>query len=258
MIYSSAFYDHISSEAVASAKVVVPLVMNLIHPTSVVDVGCATGAWLRTFLELGVPSVLGLDSTEVEQSKLLIPSDRFRHVDLMKPFRLPDPYDLALSLEVAEHLPGPTATGFVRSLCQVAPLVLFSAAVPGQGGVQHVNEQWPEYWRRLFRTKGFRMFDPFRPLLWHDERVASWYRQNMFLFVREDLATADARFSNLSEVKDGYGLMLVDASILFGLRATLIRLPRLAWMRVSARVERYFPKRVISNDGCHESGRLAP
>src|SRR5215831_11970605 len=109
MTYSSAFYDHISSEAVASAKVVVPLVMDLIHPTSVVDVGCATGAWLRTFLELGVPSVLGLDSTEVEQSKLLIPSDRFRIIDLMKPFRLPDTYDLALSLEVAEHLPGPSA-----------------------------------------------------------------------------------------------------------------------------------------------------
>jgi hypothetical protein len=102
----------------------------------------------------------------------------------MKPFSLSERFDLAISLEVAEHLPRRSASGFVRSLCQLAPIVLFSAAVPGQGGEHHVNEQWPEYWRQAFANHHFVMFDPFRPLLWHDERVAFYYRQNLFLFIR--------------------------------------------------------------------------
>ena len=238
MTYSPSFFNEMMPESLSSAKVVVPLVENLIRPSSVVDVGCATGAWLSAFLEHGVKTIVGLDGTYVDSTALLIPSQCFMATDLTKPFSLPNQYDLALSLEVAEHLSANSAQGFVRSLCQLAPVILFSAALPGQGGVHHVNEQWPEYWRALFAEHDFRMFDPFRPILWLDGRVASHYRQNMFLFIQNGFLKSRTDLSRLPEVTDREGLMVVDAQILFGLRATLKRLPYMVWRSVHRRIDR--------------------
>jgi hypothetical protein len=243
MSYSSAFFDDLLEDSLSSAKIAVPLVLKLVHPSSVIDVGSATGAWLSVFHDHGIRNILGLDGAYVDRSKLLIPPDFFRAADLTKPFSLSERFDLAMSLEVAEHLPAGSAGGFIRSLCQLAPIVLFSAAVPGQGGEHHMNEQWPEYWRRLFAKENFRMFDPFRPLLWGNERVASHYRQNMFLFVHDDILRARSELSQLPEVKCGNGLMLVDAHILFGLRATLKRLPYIVWTSVRRRIKRLPLKR---------------
>jgi hypothetical protein len=258
MNYSFEFFDEIGQESLSSAKVVVPLALDLLHPSSIVDIGCATGAWLSVFRDHGINTILGLDGSYVDRSKLLIPSDSFHVVNLVKPFSLSKQFDLALSLEVAEHLPPESANGFVQSLCQLAPIVLFSAAVPGQGGEHHMNEQWPEYWRQLFAKQHFLMFDPFRPMLLHDEHVAFWYRQNLFLFIRNDVLRSNPRFSQLPEVKDGNGLMLVQDYILFGnvgFRATLKRLPHLLWAALRRRVQRLFLKGTDSEETRPGSGR---
>lgn len=232
MTYSSSFFDGIVPESLSSAKVVVPLVVDLVHPASVVDVGCATGAWLSVFRDHRIGRTIGIDGEYVDRSKLLIPLDCFRAIDLAKPFCLSERFDLAMSLEVAEHLPENSARDFVRSLCQLAPIVLFSAAIPGQGGEQHVNEQWPEYWRQLFAGQDFRMFDPFRPALMHDGCVASWYRQNIFLFIRNEHTETNPRFLHLPEVKDGSGLLLIDASHLLGMYANLQYRAHTSWTRL--------------------------
>lgn len=238
MTYSSSFFDEIISESLSSAKVVVPLVIDLLHPGSVVDVGCATGAWLSVFHEQGVETIVGLDGAYVDRARLLIPSGSFRPTDLTKPFSLEERYDLAVSLEVAEHLPEASAEGFVTSLCRLAPIVLFSAAVPGQMGTHHINEQWPDYWRTLFAACSFRMLDPFRPLLWHNERVALWYRQNLFLYIQEGFLKASEGFSRFPEIKKENDLMLIDANIFFGVRATIKRLPSLLARAIRQRVAR--------------------
>jgi hypothetical protein len=62
-----------------------------------------------------------------------------------------------------------------------APVVLFSAAIPGQGGYGHVNEQWPGYWARMFDECGYGVSDALRWAIWNDERVEPWYRQNLLL-----------------------------------------------------------------------------
>src|SRR5262245_30538237 len=239
MTYTSSFFQEMTSDSLASAKVVVPLVMNLLHPSTVIDVGCGMGAWLSIFGEQGRTTICGLDGFYVDRASLLIPADCFRATDLAQPFTCPERFDLAVSLEVAEHLPACSARGFVKSLCRLAPVVLFSGAIPGQGGTHHVNEQWPEYWRKLFAGQNFRMFDPFRPQLWHDERVTSHYRQNMFLFIHRDLLDSRPELHCLPEVKDGNGLMLVDPFILFSIRATLKRLPFMVWNSIGRRVERF-------------------
>lgn len=151
--YDAAYYGpNGPAENRDSAQHVVPLVSSLIHPSSVVDVGCGSGAWLDVFRKHGASRILGLDGYNVDPAWLCIPQDCFRALDLSKPFQVAEVFDLAVCLEVAEHLPKDAAPGFIQSLARLAPGVLFSAAVPLQGGTHHVNEQWPGYWQDLFEN----------------------------------------------------------------------------------------------------------
>ena len=68
----------------------------------------------------------------------------------------------------------------------MSDLVLFSAAIPGQGGTNHVNEQWPEYWAAMFANNSFVCFDVLRPCLWSREKCKWWYIQNALLFAKRD------------------------------------------------------------------------
>ncbi len=215
--YAPEFYEAVTEGSIRSANVVVPIVLALLgdcRPKSVVDAGCGAAAWLSVFRKQGIEDVLGLDGDYVPASALAIPPERFRAIDLKQPFTDDRRFDLAMSLEVAEHLPAHCAQGFVKSLCRLAPIVLFSAAIPGQGGTDHVNEQWPWYWRHFFAAEGFRMFDPLRPIIFHDRRVEWWYRQNLFLYIRRDVASDHPALSQLPEVEDDFGLMIVGPQII--------------------------------------------
>jgi SAM-dependent methyltransferase len=169
-----------------SADVVVPLVMQLVAPSSVVDVGCGLASWLAAFAHFGVPRIFGVDGPWVDESTLRIPPDRFLAADLTRPLRLDEHFDLVVSLEVGEHLPADAADTFIDSLVALGPVVLFSAAVPGQGGVGHVNEQWPDYWVGRFAERGFGVVDCIRPRIWSDERVEFWYAQNTLIFANDE------------------------------------------------------------------------
>jgi SAM-dependent methyltransferase len=188
--YNEHFFDDIRSGSRRSAMEIVPLVLNLLPCKSVVDVGCGVATWLRVFRDLGVPNVTGFDGDYVERVSLEIDAQDFHAIDLSAPPTWPQTYDLAVSLEVAEHLPAASADHFVSFLCSLAPVVLFSAAIPGQGGTEHLNEQWPEYWMARFQSQGYTTIDFLRSAVWNNENVERWYAQNLLLFVRKDfLAT---------------------------------------------------------------------
>jgi SAM-dependent methyltransferase len=189
--YTSEFFAQQGGESIASARIVVPIIMELIHPRSVVDLGCGIGTWLAVFAEQNVADYVGIDGDYVDRSQLLIPPERFLGRDLTEPVELDMRFDLAVSLEVAEHLPAASAQVLVASLTQLAPVILFSAAVPGQGGTHHVNEQWPSYWASLFAERDFVTVDAVRPRIWEKKDVAWWYRQNTLLFV--SAAATDTR-----------------------------------------------------------------
>src|SRR5271156_5680740 len=125
--YTKGFFEQIRNGSRRSAEVILPLVSELLSVRSVVDVGCGEASWLSVFCELGVEEILGIDGEYVDRELLQIPEDRFRAVDLTKSFKLGRVFDLAMSLEVAEHLPAECASVFVESLCSLAPAVLFSA-----------------------------------------------------------------------------------------------------------------------------------
>jgi SAM-dependent methyltransferase len=180
--YTDEFFDKQVWGSLESARVVVPILLKYIQPSSVIDVGCGRGAWLLALRENGVRRTTGLDGKHVDTSMLLIEQGDFVTADLTRPLSIKDRYDLAICLEVAEHLPSTCARQLVRSLTGLSTLVLFSAAIPGQGGFLHVNEQWPPYWTRLFQEQGFVRLDPIRPRIWQNTRVEWWYRQNIFLY----------------------------------------------------------------------------
>lgn len=182
--YDKGFYDTIRAGTQQSAAVVVPLLierLGLGEGDTMIDVGCGEGWWAQTFTDNGVAGQ-GIDGAYVESSPL---GDRFTAADLSRPIpAVPNAFSLALSLEVAEHLPQSRAQGFVRDLCRLAPLVVFSAAIPGQGGTGHINEQWPDYWAELFEAEGFAVSGALRFDIWNDDRIENWYRQNLLVAVK--------------------------------------------------------------------------
>jgi SAM-dependent methyltransferase len=185
-LYTHGYHENLQNRARNSAREIAPLLMELLRPASVVDVGCGLGSWLRVFQENGVNDILGIDGDYVRLEDLEIAREQFCQFDLGCPLRLERRFDLVVSLEVAEHLPPDSAEVFVESLSRLGPVVLFSAAIPEQGGRQHVNEQWPAYWSALFQAQGFVCIDCLRSRIWNNPKVAYWYKQNTLLFVGGD------------------------------------------------------------------------
>lgn len=186
-IYDQSFYSDQLDGSILSASIVVPLVLELFPDIeSVVDVGCGVGTWLAEFKRNGVKTVCGYDGGKPPQDFLLIAQDEYHSTDLTAGFTSDMKFDLAVSLEVAEHLDKKFAPDFVSNICKLSDVVLFSAAPPGQGGTHHVNERWPSYWESLFGAEGYRFYDLIRPKIWYDRRIEWWYRQNIFLAVKQD------------------------------------------------------------------------
>jgi Methyltransferase domain/N-terminal domain of galactosyltransferase len=182
-LYDEQFYAWQADGALSSAQAVVPHLKELVSPETVIDVGCGVGAWTSQW-----SSAIGVDGDWVPRDKLLIPEAQFLAHDLTQPLKLGRKADLVLCLEVAEHLPPRASRTLVESLCKHGGVVAFSAAVPGQEGVDHINLHWPSYWAKLFAEHGYRPYDVVRQRIWWDQRVEWWYRQNIILFARPTTA----------------------------------------------------------------------
>lgn len=184
--YSAEFFARQNPGSRSSAQIIVPLVISAVQPKTVVDVGCGVGTWSSEFLAHSIDAI-GIDGDYVRKEDLQIPAERFKPVDLNRPPRAAaiGSFDLAICLEVAEHLTPASAENLVEFLTGLAPNVLFGAAIPGQGGRGHINEQWQSYWISLFTEKGMYCHDIVRPATWSQTAVRPWYSQNTFLFTRD-------------------------------------------------------------------------
>jgi SAM-dependent methyltransferase len=211
--YSEDFYRNLKDGSIRSARVVIPILLQFVQPRTVIDVGCGIGTWLSVFRELTISDVWGVDGNYVDRERLLIPKERFVAAELTKSFRSAKTFDLVVSLEVGEHLPGDAAATFVETLTSLGPVVLFSAAIPFQGGTDHINEQWPEYWVRLFQQRGYVVVDCLRPKVWADPTVLPCYAQNVFLYVRSDRLDAYPRLQRELERGRCGGLSVVHPAL---------------------------------------------
>jgi hypothetical protein len=188
--YTDNFYDRHSLGSLNSARAVLTEVKSMLPFGSVADIGSGVAAWSRAAVDLGAGVVAAVDGNYVPRADLLIDEANFHPWDLetfgfAESLSALGKFDLAMSLEVAEHLSHERAESFVAGLSSLSDAVLFSAAVPGQGGVNHINEQWPSYWAPLFQGRGFYCFDVLRTRIWDRPDVDWWYAQNVMLYVRE-------------------------------------------------------------------------
>jgi SAM-dependent methyltransferase len=188
-LYPADFYQHRRAHTAHAASRILGALPPALPRATIADIGCGTGTWLAAALELGATSAFGIEGNWVTPSMLDDQRIDFAPQDLEHRFTGPR-VDLALSLEVAEHLSPARAESFVADLVALAPAILFSAAIPGQGGVGHLNEQWHSWWGRHFASHGYQAYDVIRPAIWTDEAIPAWYRQNAVLYL--DAPTAQS------------------------------------------------------------------
>jgi len=184
--YDQTFFDTFEKDSRKAARLIAPLVLDLVPAKSAIDVGGGRGIWLSVFKELGVSEVFGIDGDYVQTDRLAIAKDEFLAADLEKPLRIDRKAELAMSLETAEHLSEARADSFVEDLCRLAPVVLFSAAVPRQGGTNHINERWQSYWAEKFAKHGYRPSDAVRQALWDNQDAGAVYLQNALIYANEE------------------------------------------------------------------------
>jgi hypothetical protein len=229
MTFSPEVYERIREGCQRSAEAVVPRLYELILPKTVADIGGGEGWWGRAFFDRGCDVLIADDSIDVWKFEAFGSPDPHRidflPVDLRSrswASRVVDEraeiahihggsptFDLAVCLEVAEHLPAELADDLVAGLCAVSRRIVFSAAIPGQGGHGHLNEQWPAYWAEKFETFGLYAHDFIRSEFWNDELVEPWYRQNLLFFTDIQASTGYAEIPS----PDGLPLSLVHPDI---------------------------------------------
>jgi SAM-dependent methyltransferase len=186
-IYPAGFYANRRAATLHAARRILSALPAGLPRASIADIGCGTGTWLAAALADGAATAFGVEGSWVTPEMIDDARIDFAPHDLEHPFTGPR-VELAMSLEVAEHLSPERAESFIADLVALAPAVLFSAAIPGQGGVNHLNEQWQSYWAAHFASHGYQAFDIIRPAIWTDAQIPAWYKQNVVLYLDADTA----------------------------------------------------------------------
>ncbi len=251
--YDDEFYQQQVSGSYQSAKVVAPLLGEIFIPDSAVDVGCGRGTWLKAFKEIGTRQLVGFDGEWNAQENMIEDSIVFNACNLNKGICGDDydRFDLAISLEVAEHLEPSSSERFVQSLVRLSDAVLFSAAFTGQLGRSHINCRRHTYWGQLFAVHDYIPFDVFRPLIWGDARVEFWYRRNTFLYVRKNSDRyAFVRAKKIAPMADIAFMDCINPALYLGrlpLRQSVRLIPR-----ALSTIQRRLFRRARRSNACNE------
>ncbi len=186
--YDDSYYLRRQEKSLTSAAKIVEHLSKYHSPKTVIDIGCGRGSWLKAFDDSEVTKKVGVDGPWNTQTDMLDSQIQFFQSDLANPesIQIEGRFELAISLEVAEHLPPDSSEPLVKALVKYSDVVLFSAAYEHQPGRGHVNTRQHSYWAELFAQEDYVVFDLFRPVFWGDSEVQYFYQQNCFLYVRKN------------------------------------------------------------------------
>jgi SAM-dependent methyltransferase len=199
--YDNTFYKRQKEGSLRAAKIAFRQLEGIIPIDSAIDFGCGVGTWLAAAELAGAGNLLGLEGEWVKREALQSPNIELAHVDLnnIKLEKL-EKRDVAICVEVAEHILPSSSRPLVSELTKVSDHVVFSAACPGQGGPGHINEEWPSSWAALFNERDFVTIDIFRPSMWNMSDIPFWYRQNLLLMVSRKSPHLEALSQAASEM----------------------------------------------------------
>jgi SAM-dependent methyltransferase len=186
MYKNEMFSTRNASTSTAANKILEIIFDEYVEIYSVLDVGCGVGTFLRTAKSFGVKRIKGVDGPWVDKALLQIPEELFEKTDFESNFRIQENYDLIICLEVLEHVSHARSIQILEALTQNTNRILFSAAIPNQGGNQHINEQWQSHWAGYFAQKGFSPVDLIRPKIWNAPDIDFWYKQNVLMYIKND------------------------------------------------------------------------
>lgn len=191
VFYHAHYHDEKVAPSRRAAERILPIVIAIVDVTSIIDVGCGPGSWLDVARQMGVSTLTGVEG---EWASEWFDDDRVRSggfdlvlANLEDELRPTATFDLAICIEVVEHLSPERGESFVADLCRCAGHVLFGAAIPGQKGPNHLNTRWPSYWAECFAAHDYLPLDVVQARVWGDDDLLVHYRQNPLLFVRKDL-----------------------------------------------------------------------
>lgn len=187
--YDQEFYDTIRRGARRSVEATMPYLIEHLHldgTERVLDVGCGEGWWADGFASLGC-TVVGVDSGRTSHRP-----DTFQFVDQSLDDPLPlGPFDVVVCLEVLEHVRAGLAYNVISQIRERTDCLLFSAAIPGQGGTGHINERRTSDWAARLHGAGFAVSGALRWYLWGNEDIENWYQQNMLVAIPQVLDLDD-------------------------------------------------------------------
>ena len=185
--YSTDFYQSVTSRAVIASEVALGTILKNFVAQSVIDIGAGDGVWTSTALSIGNPTRLTVVDLPGSTFKLLQKVDKsikkitlnFEN-DMLKNG---EPYDLGICVEVIEHISTGRALLLLDWISVNCCTVMFSGAIPGQGGTHHINEQNQSYWLNVMMARGFIPIDNIRPQLYRNGKIPQYYRNNIFFFI---------------------------------------------------------------------------
>lgn len=194
MYYDSSFFKNLEKTAFDSSLQLIPLILSKFKSKSIIDIGCGNGIWLKTIEQFGIKNYLGIDGEYVKKDIFYADYSKFIQGNLEEEVNLNKKFDLAICLEVGEHLLDKYSTNLVKTIINHSDLVIFSAAIPGQSGTNHINEQWQSYWAKKFNDFGYEPLDMIRPIIWNNFNVSYWYRQNIVVYKKTGKVIEDFKF----------------------------------------------------------------
>lgn len=205
MTYNFEWHARHGDRTDASATIILEILKSVFDFKTVLDVGCGDGRWLKQCAALGVETCIGVDGPWTDVRRVLIPTDSLVIRDLSTRFDLHRRFDLAISLEVAEHIAPEHSEQFIANLVAHSDCVLFGAAIPYQGGFRHINERWQSFWAGIFDRQGYQVFDLLRNTIWTNNSIHFWYKQNMLTYVnrnRGDLIEKVAAYTAAKDISE--------------------------------------------------------
>jgi hypothetical protein len=173
-------------------------------PNSFLDVGGGAGSWCAAAKKLGVKKVLLVDACPPQQVVPELSQDEQLQANLETGIPIQAHFELINCIEVIEHLTEDAGKRLIQQMTSSGNIILFSAAIPGQGGFGHINEQLHDHWHAKFSDYGFDKYDILRPMLFSQDHIPSIYRQNLFLYTKKGFAE---NLKNLPQLPDDIELI---------------------------------------------------